>query len=163
MNEKHAVEMSVKGHRYRQFMKYSGMCISCGTLFYSSSPTALICSARCKRGQLVGANWKGGWFKSSDGYIKISGQQDHPRVSSNGVMCEHTIIMEKHLGRYLHKDEKVHHKNGIKSDNRIENLELMTSHPPGQRIEDIIMWIINNYPEMILSKLKDKGLISDQQ
>lgn len=66
-------------------------------------------------------NWKGGKSKSERGYIII--KIKHPN-SVAGYYPEHRLVMEKHIGRFLRTDEIVHHINGNKLDNRIENLQL---------------------------------------
>src|ERR1017187_818012 len=66
----------------------------------------------------------------------------YKRIHGNGQVCfEHRYIMEQYLGRPLKEHETVHHKNGYRSDNRIENLELWsTLQPYGQRVEDKLEW-----------------------
>ena len=84
--------------------------------------------------------WKGGKRLESSGYVEIY-QPSHPKSRQNGYVKEHRLVMEKHLGRLLTDEENVHHVNGDKSDNRLENLELWsTSQPPGQRVEDKLKW-----------------------
>lgn len=74
-----------------------------------------------------------------DGYHNVHG---YVRMYRNGeCRYEHCWVMEEHLGRRLLSTEHVHHKNGVRNDNRLENLELWsTSHPYGQRVEDLVSW-----------------------
>lgn len=74
----------------------------------------------------------------------------------NGKMKkEHTIVMEQKIGRKLLPNENVHHINGVKTDNRPENLELwVKSQPSGQRAEDLVEWakqIIATYDNKLLN------------
>lgn len=65
----------------------------------------------------------------------------HPNSYRDGKIGEHTFIMSEFLGRPLSKQESIHHKNGIRHDNRIENLELWSRfQPSGSRVEDKIEW-----------------------
>ena len=60
---------------------------------------------------------------------------------TGGFIYEHRHVMQEHIGRMLESHETVHHLNGNRADNRLENLELWSSsHPPGQRVEDKIRW-----------------------
>lgn len=106
----------------------NGHTISCGCLHYKTGKD--------------NPNWKGtGYFSKGYKYIY---NPNHPNAIKNYV-AEHTFIMSQYLGRKLEKGEIVHHKNGNKKDNRLNNLELRTfkSHPPGQSISQLIEYAID--------------------
>ena len=89
-----------------------------------------------KKGEKVGAkhwNWNGGKQKSGNGYIYIL-KPDHPNADKKGRVPEHRYVMEQYLKRRLKREEIIHHINGNRTDNRIENLKIM-SHKEHIRLE----------------------------
>lgn len=86
---------------------------------------------------------------AQNGYVRmiIPGKNGEP---SRDVF-EHRYVMEQKIGRALWPEETVHHVNGIRTDNRVENLELFSSrHGPGQRVSDKVDFaieILRLYPE----------------
>jgi hypothetical protein len=78
------------------------------------------------------------------GYWMVSvPREDRWLVGGERKVAEHRLIVARQLGRPLNPDESVHHRNGIRTDNRLANLELWSSsHPSGQRVSDKIAWAV---------------------
>lgn len=123
-------ELGIKGtHNY-----IWAACIDCGKERWVGLRNDKPVSRRCIHcaHKLYGADnphWKGGRLENHLGYIWIKVQPDdffYAMSNPNGYVFEHRLIMAKHLGRCLQSWEIVHHKNGIKDDNRIENLQIVS-------------------------------------
>lgn len=78
------------------------------------------------------SNWGGGKSIHSEGYIFIL-VKNHPNCTHRGYVFEHRLVMEKHLNRYLTKEEVVHHENEIKIDNNLKNLRLFKNQAEHQK------------------------------
>lgn len=92
------------------------------------------------------SQWKGGRTVNSEGYVMV-------RIEGR-YRQEHRVVMERMLGRPLHPFENVHHKNGRRDDNRPENLELwVRPQAAGQRVEDLVSWLVDTYPERVAARL----------
>lgn len=91
---------------------------------------------------------------TGDGYVELF-LPTYPFSKKDGYILEHRYVMELQLGRPLAKHENVHHKNGVRNDNRLENLELwLRPQPSGQRVEDLLEWVTANYPEELKERLR---------
>lgn len=78
----------------------------------------------------------------SSGYILIYAP-NHPNKDCHNYVAEHRLVIEKHLGRYLTFEEVVHHKNGIKADNKMTNLMLFPNRKTHQRYHQMMYLFLN--------------------
>lgn len=117
----------------------NGRSTSCGCLHKEVAARTIAAVGRRQRGPL-NPQWKGGKTITKNGYVNAVAPVGHPRRPKNGsYVFEHVLVMEQRLGRYLLPEERVHHKNGVRSQNNSENLELWRiAHPPGHRVVDAI-------------------------
>lgn len=111
-------------------------CETCGVLFVPTRHTRnRFCSTKCayKKGAGVGAR-----RYTHEGYVQVKVPIGTPGALKHNWMMEHRYVMQESLGRPLGLHEQVHHKNGRRDDNRIENLELWRKRTqlPGVRASD---------------------------
>lgn len=142
----------------RRFLNHN--CIDCGKRIAKGARRC----RPCHIANNIGPNnprWRGGRYVGKNGYAYVNPRYSvDPAFSAAlrfhvGVnqIAEHILVMEVQLGRKLRKGETVHHRNGIRDDNRMRNLELWVKpQPAGQRVVDVVAWareIIATYePEL---------------
>jgi hypothetical protein len=111
-------------------------CEECGKKFEASKyevekrGRGRFCSCTCSTNAIkkVGkdsSSWKGGVYITAQGYLKES-------IGNKKYRPQHDLIMERFLGRPLEKEECVHHIDGVRHNNEISNLELMTNEDHGR-------------------------------
>lgn len=142
---------------------YSYSCLSCKEVsFTTTTKISGFCSKSCYAFQYWDKNANRD-LKIRDGYAQVF---DRAHMAENktrqGRILQHVLVMEKHLGRPLQKGENVHHKNGLRADNRIENLELWATHQPrGQRVSDLVDFVVSKYNKEVRLKIDVENLIKD--
>lgn len=148
---------------------YSFLCNRCSRLSFTTwSTPGGFCSKKCaglfnnsrpKTGEEHHV-WRGG-SHLRDGYVYI--YQPGMPVGYK-YRAEHAVVMEKMLGRKMIKGESVHHINGLRNDNRPENLQLwVTPQHSGQRPIDLARWVVKTYPAEVRAMLECESVLSAKE
>lgn len=124
-----------RDYKYIEFRPPILMLTEVHKLRISQALTGRKLSEETKRKLSESKRKKNNGRKIHHGYVLLY-RPDHPNHDNKGYVPEHRLIMEKYFGRYLTKQEDVHHKNENKQDNRIENLQVLSSRSK-HRLEHI--------------------------
>ena len=117
----------------------AGQSKSCGCLQREAAVKTIAAVGHRQVGKL-NPRWVNGRFQDTRGYV-MAYSPGHPRAKTRNYVPDHILVMEKIVGRHLCHPETLHHRNGVKNDNRPENLELWSSHHPyGQRVSDLVTY-----------------------
>lgn len=127
--------------------KEQPVCKTCGTPIPYTAHKKVYCSSECRRIGFdktwkTNAKMQGSRRIRSDGYVLV-------KTNKTDWLPEHRVVMAEKIGRPLQATDRVHHKNGNRSDNRPENLELWTrdhKDPPGMRMIDKVKNLIQQLP-----------------
>lgn len=120
--------------------KIPKVCEVCGVEYLARSQTTRACTRSCSarlahmegRANRLGGpgaanpTWKGGRKTNAQGYVLVWVPPGTPGRGKNAYMMEHRLVMQEKIGRPLEAWEIVHHRNGVKDDNRPANLEIVT-------------------------------------
>ncbi len=102
-----------------------------------------------RKGENMGSkhhNWKGGRYKTSNGYIFIL-KPFHPLANKQGYVLEHRLIVEKHLEYYLNRNQQVHHIDENRSNNNPHNLFVFSTYHGHKALHSLS----KAYPEITFS------------
>jgi hypothetical protein len=138
----------VSRNRNYRARAYPRECLACGSRFYSRPRDKFrFCSRSCSSSGEFSAQWKGGRYLQK-GYVLVRLlDDDHVAASMRdrqGRIPEHRLFMAEALGRPLSSHETIHHLNGDKTDNRLENLELRSGpHGKGARFRCVDCGSVN--------------------